>query len=127
MESNQFTIKQFLKYIKEGKLRAVKCKMCGETILPPRYKCTACGQLDFEWIDLKGEGILLTYSVIYVPPKRFKDDAPYIIGIVELDEGLRVEARINGIDVNNHEKEVKTGMKLKFNPGPEGILAFTPL
>jgi uncharacterized OB-fold protein len=127
MENENFTIKQFLNFIKQGELKAVKCKKCSAIILPPKFKCSLCETLDFEWVSLNGKGKLLTYSVIYVPPKRFKEQAPYAIGIVELKEGVKVEARLKGFNVENHEKELNTGMELEFESDPEGILSFKVL
>ena len=78
MQDENFTIKQFLNFISEGKLKGLKCLKCSKIIVPPRFKCSTCNNKEFEWVDLQKKGKLLTYSVIYVPPKRFKDEAPYM-------------------------------------------------
>ena len=122
MKENNYTIKQFFNFISEGKLKGLKCKNCGNLILPPRIKCSKCGHKEFEWIDLSGKGKLLTYTVIYVPPKKFKEEAPYAIGVVELDEGVRLEARISGVDVNNHTSYLKTGMPLFFDVSSKSLV-----
>lgn len=126
MVEEEKTIKQFLSFVNQGKLKGLKCKSCSKIIVPPRTQCSICNTSDFEWVDLKGTGELLTYTVIHVPPKKFKDEAPYVIGIVKLDEGVKLEGRINGVDVINHEKELRTGMRMVFN-SDSSILAFKKL
>ncbi len=127
MEADDFSIKRFLKYISEGKLKGLKCAGCGNIIAPPRLKCSVCGSSEFKWVDLSGKAHLLTYTIIHVPPKRFTGETPYVVGIVQLEEGPRLEARITGFDVNQHVQILKTGMDLIFEPSPAGILSFKPL
>jgi len=43
-----------------------------------------------EPLQFTGGGRLLTYSIVYVPTTRFKDQAPYALAVVELDEGARL-------------------------------------
>lgn len=127
MENAEVNIKQFLNYISQGKLKGVKCGDCGGVIIPPRYKCGCCETSNFKWTDLTGKGKLLTYTVIHVPPKKFVAEAPYLIGIIQLEEGPKVEARITGVDVDKHEGELKIGMDMIFTPSDKGILVFRPL
>ncbi|MEM2906494.1 MAG: Zn-ribbon domain-containing OB-fold protein [Candidatus Odinarchaeota archaeon] len=127
MEGEDFSIKQFLKYISEGKLKGLKCSSCNSIIVPPRYKCVQCGSTDFKWVDLSGRGRLLTYTVVHVPPKKFTAEAPYAIGIIQLAEGPRLEARIVNVDVAKHAQTLKTGMEMVFEPSSVGVLAFKPL
>ncbi|MHA1754607.1 MAG: Zn-ribbon domain-containing OB-fold protein [Candidatus Odinarchaeia archaeon] len=126
MDNSEKTIKQFLQFINEGKLKALKCKSCSKILLPPRVKCKFCKNSEFEWVDLKGTGRLLTYTIIYIAPKKFLKQAPYAIGIIELDEGVKVEARINSVNIENHEKELRTGMRLIFD-SEANVLSFKPI
>jgi len=43
-----------------------------------------------------GGGKVLTYSIVYVPTTRFKDKAPYALAVIELDEGARLLALVDG-------------------------------
>jgi len=106
-----FTIESFYKLIAEGKLMAAKCKQCGKLFLPPRPMCTNCYSKDLEWTQLKGEGQLLTYTVIHVSPKQFQDMIPYAVGIVKLTEGLQLPGMIRNIEPD----KIRVGMKLKVD------------
>jgi len=93
-----FGIESFYKLVGEGKLMAAKCNKCGEVMLPPRPLCTKCYSKDLRWVELKGQGKLLTYTIIHVAPKQFEALAPYSVGIVKLDEGPRLMGMIRNIE-----------------------------
>jgi uncharacterized OB-fold protein len=60
-------------------------------------------------IKLKGEGKVVTYTIIHVAPEGFEGQAPYVMAIIELDEGPRITAQIVDCDVD----KVEIGMKVK--------------
>jgi len=108
-----FTIEQFYKYLTEGKLMAGKCTRCGKIHLPPRPLCDNCYSQQFEWLEISGQGKLLTYSVIHIAPQQFQALAPYAVGIVELENGLHLPGMIQGAT----EEQLKIGMELAIDFG----------
>ncbi len=103
-----FTIEQFYKFLEQKKLMAGKCLTCGKIHLPPRPLCDSCyGQL-FEWLEISGRGKLLTYTVIHVVPSQFQAIAPYAVGIVQLEKGLRILGLILGVSA----EQLNVGMDL---------------
>ncbi len=90
---------------------AAKCSKCETTLLPPRPVCKKCFSKDLEWARLEGEGKLLTYTVIHIPPVQFQSMAPYAVGVVELKEGLRLPGMIRGIE----PQKIRVGMTLKID------------
>jgi len=107
-ETHPFTIESFYKFVGEGKLMAAKCSKCGAMLLPPRPLCTKCFSTDFEWVELSGKGKLLSYTVIHVSPPQFESMAPYIVGIVKLEEGLNLPGMIRGVE----PEKIRVGMTL---------------
>ncbi|MCS7115897.1 MAG: Zn-ribbon domain-containing OB-fold protein [Nitrososphaerota archaeon] len=107
MSGRDASVKSFYEFIKEGKLMATRCLRCGYINLPPRQICQACNSKDWEWFQLKGKGKLETYTIIYTPPNKFKELAPYIVGIVRLAEGPAITAIIK-----SKLDEVKIGLDL---------------
>lgn len=81
------------------RLESGKCTKCGAIALPPRLVCAECGGREFETVTLSGRGTLQTFTIIRIPPEGFGDQAPYAIGIVELEEGVRLMAQITDCDV----------------------------
>jgi uncharacterized OB-fold protein len=108
-----FTIEQFYKFILQKKLMGGKCKKCGKIHLPPRPLCDNCFSNDFEWMEIQPNGKLLTYTVIHVAPPQFQGMAPYAVGIVQLESGLKIPGMIMGIA----PEKIKVGMPLKIDFG----------
>ena len=106
-----FTIEQFYKFMAEDKLMAGKCKKCGKIHLPPRPLCDNCFSQEFTWTQVSGKGKLLTYTIIHVAPPQFQALAPYTVGIVQLENGLKLPGMISSVEENN----LKIGMDLAID------------
>jgi uncharacterized OB-fold protein len=108
-----FTIEQFYKHLANGKLMAGKCTRCGKIHLPPRPLCDNCFSQQFTWIPVSGKGKLLTYTIIHIAPQQFQALAPYAVGIVQLENGLKIPGMISGIA----PEQLKIGMDLTIDFG----------
>lgn len=108
-----FTIDQFYKNLALGKLAAGKCLKCGKIHLPPRPMCSNCFSQEFEWVEVPGKGKLITYTVIHIAPPQFQTMAPYPVGIVELENGLRIPGMIQGVT----QEKLQIGMELTIDFG----------
>jgi uncharacterized protein len=106
-----FTIDQFYKFLSQNKLMGSKCRKCGKLHLPPRPLCDDCYGQDFEWIELSGKGKLLTYTIIHIAPLQFQALVPYSVGIIELENGLKLPGMISDIS----ENQLKVGMELTID------------
>jgi len=62
-----------------------------------------------ERLQLKGKGTVVTYTVIHDAPAQFEMQKPYVMAIVQMDEGVRLTSQI--IDVK--PEDVKIGMKVR--------------
>jgi hypothetical protein len=112
-EQKPFTIEQFYKNINQGKLLAGKCKKCGKIHLPPRPICDDCYSRDFDWTAVPTKGKLLTFTVIHIAPVQFQSMAPYAMGIVQLENGLKIPGMIRAIAL----EQIKVGMDLIIDFG----------
>jgi uncharacterized OB-fold protein len=102
----------FVGYLEEGKVMATRCRRCGTNYFPPRMDCPKCVGSDVEWFEIKGNGRLVTYTVVNYGPTGFEEDAPYTLAIADFD-GVRIFGRISkGIK----EGDIKPGMGLKILP-----------
>lgn len=77
----------------------VRCSSCGRKHVAPQYVCRACGAEALEPVDLGATGRLLTFTTVRVPPEAMRDQAPYHVGLIELEGGLRLTARIQPLAV----------------------------
>ena len=108
-----FTIEQFYKFLQQGKLMAGKCQKCGKIHLPPRPLCDNCYSQQFSWVNVSGKGRLLTYTIINVAPAQFQALAPYAVGIIELESGLKIPGMIQNVVL----EQLKVGLELTLDFG----------
>lgn len=108
------------------RLEANKCKECGYISFPPRLICPQCKNREFEETKLAEKGKVLTFTVIRVPPHQFIDQAPYAVGIVELDDGVKLTGQIVDCDFEDLKigKRVKIEFRKVFDEGEAGILCY---
>ena len=81
---------------KQRRLAVQHCAGCSRLIWYPREICPGCWTMDgIEWKELSGKGRLHTFTVIrQAADPYFQQRVPYVYGVVELDEGVRM---ISGI------------------------------
>ncbi len=91
------------------RLVGVKCKNCGAIYYPPRPVCEKCKSRELEEVELPRRGKLISYTVLHDPPVGYRDQAPLIIGIIELENGVKVFAPLTDVD----EKDLKIGMEVE--------------
>jgi len=108
------------------RLEANKCKKCGLVFFPPRLICPQCQNREFEETKLAEKGKVLTFTIIRVPPQQFVDQAPYAVGIVELDDGVKLTGQIVDCDFEDLKigKRVKIEFRKIFEEGEAGILCY---
>ncbi|MDI6708327.1 MAG: Zn-ribbon domain-containing OB-fold protein [Candidatus Thermoplasmatota archaeon] len=103
-------VSEFVEHLKNGKLKATKCKRCSSVYFPPKADCFKCMSTEMEWIELSGKCTLLTYTTVHVAPAGFENFVPYTIAVAELEEGGKLLAWLEGIK----EENLEIGMKLRI-------------
>ena len=77
--------------LRERRLIIQTCERCGRNQFYPRSVCRYCGGSALRWIESTGRGRIYTFSVVYRPPTpEYAADVPYALGLVDLDEGVRM-------------------------------------
>lgn len=92
---SQFTAR-FWSELSERSLVSTRCTACGRLSFPPKPICRFCWHQEMEWVSLPPEGKLYSFTTVRVPPRAFNALAPYSVGIVDLDVGLRLTCSIVG-------------------------------
>lgn len=92
------------------RLEADKCKQCGHISFPPRLVCPKCKAKTFETVQLGREGKILTFTIICVGPDKFSKETPYVVAIIELNDGVRLTSQVTDCDVD----KVEIGNKVKL-------------
>jgi len=85
--------------LKAGRLRLQRCADCGRVRHYPRPVCDACYSMNVGWIDASGRGTVHSWTIThYAFHPGFKEDLPYTLLTVDLEEGVRMNAQARGID-----------------------------
>jgi len=105
---------------------AAKCTKCGKIFFPPRLVCNGCRGREFETVTLAQEGALETFTVIRVAPTGFGDETPYAVGIIKLDDGVRITSQVVDCDVEklNIGDRVRLEFRKVQEDGESGVICY---
>ncbi|BBZ71433.1 Zn-ribbon domain-containing OB-fold protein [Mycobacterium paraseoulense] len=94
--------------LRDNKLLIQRCGRCGRLRHPPRPMCPHCRSLDWDTVESSGRGTVYSYVMPHEPKFPFFK-YPYVVVLVELDEGVRLVSNLTGID----PADVTTGMPVE--------------
>ena len=101
----------YWEYCKKHELRMQKCIVCGHIRFPVSIICPVCHSLDSQWVKLSGKGTIYSFTVYRVPyHPAFKNDIPYVLAIIQLVEGPRMESNIIGCQPEEVRIEMPVGV-----------------
>ena len=138
MDERPFSDISYQQFLNEDKLMGSKCVKCSALSAPPRPICPKCHGTKMQWVEMKEMGKLVAFTSIAVGPPFMVQEGydrkhPYVSGVVELEEGVKVDARIEEIDGSQPESiKIGTPLTVAFLHRGEGenlrtFLAFKPL
>lgn len=113
---------------REGRLLIKRCAACGKAFFYPRTYCPACWSADTEWIEASGRGTVYTFTVVHqndLPP--FNERVPYVVAIVELEEGVRMTANVEGIDPGDVRCDMAVRVAFREEPRTEDDVVALPV
>ena len=84
----------FQRALAEGEILLPKCDDCGAYHFFPRVLCPHCHGSAISRMKARGKGRVHTTTVVRRKPERGGD---YNVCVVELDEGVRMMSRVEGI------------------------------
>jgi len=103
------TADKYADSLRRGVFLGLRCKTCGAYTVPPRKVCAACCGEDLEAVELSRRGEVKSFTVIYTAAEGFT--APYIVGLVETEEGPWVTVSIIDFDPEKATMEHLMGRK----------------
>jgi len=120
------TTGEFFASVRAGSLVVQRCAACGALAVPPKAVCPECEGLRWERAPLGGDGEIASYTVIRVAPTQYAADAPYVIAVVGMAEGVSLLGRLTGVPVDG----ARVGLPVRFagsvtNADPP-VIAFRP-
>ncbi len=85
-----------------------RCAACGTLRHPPLPACGVCGSFEWDTVESSGRGSLFSFVVVHYPQVP-AFEYPLAIGLVELEEGTRVVANLQGLE----PKDLRVGMAVR--------------
>ena len=80
-----------------GELLVPTCRACDKPFWHPRPHCPTCGSEDVHWKAASGNGTVYTYTIVRRSSDAyFRQRVPYVVAMIELDEGVRLMGNIVG-------------------------------
>ncbi len=79
--------------LQAGEIAFQHCERCGESVFFPRVLCPSCGSTHLSWRESGGAGTVYSATTVHG-----RDHDPYTVGLIDLDEGIRVMTWIDDAD-----------------------------
>ena len=113
---------------RNGELTCQQCDDCGKIWFPPSRYCPACLSKQNSWVPVSGKGSVYSFTVFrraYHP--GFANQIPYVVALVELDEGPRMMSTL--VEVDPEQVRCGTPVQVRFEKATEEITLpmFTPI
>lgn len=98
------------------------CTACGEWNFPPRRRCPQCEAEALEWTQASGRGRLWSYIIVHRAEPEFAERTPYVLGVVELDEGPHLMGTVIGVDPDPAALPIDAPLTVAFEQRGETAL-----
>jgi uncharacterized OB-fold protein len=83
--------------VRRHELLVQRCSSCGMLRHIPKPWCPDCLSQQFTWAPMNGAGHVYSYTVMHrAPASSFNEELPYVVALVQLDEGVRMISNIVG-------------------------------
>lgn len=113
---------------REHRLVIQHCDACGQFWFPPSQSCPHCLASNFTWLPASGRGKVfsfVTYHRVYHP--AFAKEVPYVVALVELDEGPRLLTNIVGVPPEQVVCDMPVQVTFEDYDGGIAVPKFAPL
>ncbi len=89
-----------------------RCNACEHAYFYPRDFCPDCGTRDVSWVQASGRGTLHTFAIVHrAPVPAFRDHVPFVVAMVDLEEGARIPTNL--VDVEPDPAHIRVGMAVE--------------
>jgi uncharacterized OB-fold protein/acyl dehydratase len=101
----------FWEGVDRGELLIQHCTSCGRLRHPPRPMCPNCQSLEWDTVTSSGKGEVYSFVVPHYPQVP-SFDYPYVVAVVELEEGTRLITNV--VDIDPADVEIGMPVQVRF-------------
>ena len=113
-------VREYREALLQGSLVVQKCEDCSALNMYPRYRCPQCQSDNLGWQTASGHGTLHSFTVLRLgAPDGFEQDIPYALGVVKLEEGVQLLARLSP-DADGGWEAYRCDVPVSFEGSPAG-------
>jgi uncharacterized protein len=119
------TLGRFFEEARAGRHTAIRCDACGALAMPPKEFGPQCQKRGWTPVTLAGEGVIVSHTIIRIPPRSHAGEAPYAVAVVRLAEGVQVTGRLVDVPLDS----LRSGLPVRFRPfvaGGQTAIGFGP-
>lgn len=102
----------------EKRLVLQQCAECKHIYFPPRPFCPSCASRAITEIDASGKATLYSYIINHLPAPGY--DTPFVIAVVQLNEGPRMMCNIVGCLADPSQLELDMEVEVTFEEREDG-------
>lgn len=107
----------FYAYCARRELHFQRCEQCACWRHPPRPMCPLCHSDRWEWFAATGRGRIHSWTIVHQAfHPAFAPDVPYAILLGEMEEGVRLIARLSKKDEPNVRLALDLPLQVEFEP-----------
>jgi uncharacterized OB-fold protein len=100
--------------LKQRQLRIQRCRDCSQAYFYPRPFCPRCFSSNVEWFTASGRAKLHTYEVVHRAAPAFAADTPYVLAVVELDEGPRMLTNLVNVTPDPAQLPIDMALEITY-------------
>lgn len=105
---------------REGRLMLQRCTKTGRAWFYPRHVSPATWKPTVEWFEASGLGSIYSFSVVHrAPQPAFAGRVPYVVALIDLDEGARMMTNVVGPDAM--EAAIGDRVRVEFEERADGF------
>jgi len=108
----------FYEGLERQELLIQRCDQCNKLRSPPAPMCAECNSFSWTAVPMSGRGTIYSYLIHYHPPLP-GFDVPHPVGLIDLEEGIRFMAGLDGIPL----AEIEIGLPVEAEFMRRGVIA----
>lgn len=113
----------FWESVERGAMEIQFCDECGKGVFYPRGICPRCFSNRLTWKPVSGRGKIHAFTIAYRHwHPAFQADVPYVVALIELDEGVRMMSNVVGVPADPEHVSVEMPVEVVYEQGENGAM-----
>jgi uncharacterized OB-fold protein len=108
--------------LKEHAVKLQRCGGCNRFVFYPRPLCPSCLSDDLTWTPVSGRGVVHAFAIPYRHPNpAFGSTAPYVVALIELEEGARMLSNLVDVEASPEAVTVEMAVEIVYDDVTEDV------